>query len=211
MIVHGISLSPFVRKVVVFAAEKGIALENKMATPGSKDPEFVAMSPFGKIPAFEDGEYKLCDSTAIVSYLEAKYPAHPLIPAEPKARGKAIWFDEFADTIFVGQVGMIFFHRIVAPMMKMPNDLAVADKAQADVLPALHDYLESVIPPSGFLVGDAFSLADISVVSGLTNMDHAGAPVDAARHPKLFAYKQAIQARPSFATVIAAEKAMLAH
>ncbi len=209
MIVHGSSLSPFVRKVVVFAAEKGIALENKMAAPGTKSPEFVAMSPFGKIPAFEDGDYKLCDSTAIVSYLEAKYPAHPLIPADAKARGKAIWFDEFADTIFVGQVGPIFFHRIVAPMMKMPNDLAAADKAEAELLPALHAYLESVIPPSGYLVGDAFSLADISVVCGLTNMDHAGALVDAARHPKLSAYKKAIQARPSFAAVIAAEKAML--
>ena len=62
-------------------------------------PEFLAASPFKKMPAMADGDYRLSDSTAIIHYLEAKYPEPELIPTEARARGRVIWFDEFADTM----------------------------------------------------------------------------------------------------------------
>jgi glutathione S-transferase len=209
MIVHGSSLSPFVRKVMVFAAEKGLALENKAAPPGPKTPEFLAISPFGKIPAFEDGDYQLCDSSAIVHYLEAKHPEHRLIPTDPRALGRAIWFDEYADTIMFSAAAPIFFNRVVAKLMGIPGDLAAADKAEAEMLPPVLDYLESVIPDSGFLVEDRLTLADVAVVSPFVNFDHAGVHGDAARHPKIMAYVAGILSRPSFAAIIAKEKAFL--
>jgi glutathione S-transferase len=209
MIVHGSSLSPFVRKVMVFAAEKGLDVENKVAPPGAKTPEFLAMSPFGKIPAFEDGDYTLSDSSAIVHYIEAKHPEARLIPTEARALGRAIWFDEYADTIMFAAAAPIFFNRIVAKLMGIPNDLAAADKAEADALPPLFNYLESVIPDSGFLVEDRFTLADISVASPFVNLDHAGVTIDATTYPKTVAYRDAILARPSFAAIVAKEKAFL--
>lgn len=209
MIVHGSSLSPFVRKVMAFAAEKGIALDNQMVPPGPKTPEFLAMSPFGKIPGFEDGDYKLCDSSAIVHYLEAKHPEHALIPADARARGRTIWFDEYADTIMFAAAAPIFFNRVVTKLMGIPGDLAAADKAEAEALPPVLDYLESVIPASGFLVEDRFTLADAAVASPFANFGHAGVSIDPARHPKVTAYAAAILARPSFATIIAKENAFL--
>ena len=113
MIIHGSSISPFVRKVLVFAAEKGLAVENKVAPPGPKSAEFLAISPFGKIPAFEDGDFQLCDSSAIVHYLDAQYPEHNLIPVEARARGRTVWFDEYADTIMFAAAAPIFFNRVV--------------------------------------------------------------------------------------------------
>lgn len=209
MIVHGSSLSPFVRKVMVFAAEKGLAFDNKVAPPGARTPEFLAMSPFGKIPAFEDGDFALCDSSAIVHYLEAKHPEARLIPTEARALGRAIWFDEYADTIMFTAAAPIFFNRIVAKLMGMDGDPAAADKAEAEALPPLFNYLESVIPDSGFLVEDRFTLADISVASPFVNLDHAGVTIDAATYPKTVAYRDAILARPSFAAIVAKEKAFL--
>ncbi len=209
MIVHGSSLSPFVRKVIVFAAEKGLAVENKVAPPGPKTPEFLAMSPFGKIPAFEDGDYQLCDSSAIVHYLEAKHPEHALIPAEARARGRTVWFDEYADTIMFAAAAPIFFNRVVAPLMGMDGDLAAADKAEADALPPVLAYLESVIPASGFLVEERLTLADIAVASPFVNFEHAGVAIDAAIFPKVTAYAAAILARPSFATLIEKEQRFL--
>jgi len=101
MILFGSSLSPFVRKVLAFASEKGIALELKPTgdAPGQHSPEFVAASPLKKMPALLDGDYRLCDSSAIVQYLEALHPEPNLIPTEPRARARAIWFDEYSDTI----------------------------------------------------------------------------------------------------------------
>jgi len=116
-----------------------------------------------------------------------------------------------ADTIFIAAGGKMFFNRLVAPMfMGMAGDEAVAAKAEAEELPPILAYLESVIPASGFLVGDSITLADISVTSGFVNLDHIGYELDAGAYPKLVAYIAAIKARPSFAKLIAAETAMLA-
>ena len=209
MIVHGSTLSPFVRKVMAFAAEKGLTAENRIAPPGPKTPEFLAMSPFGKIPAFEDGDYQLCDSSAIVHYIEAKHPAQALIPTEARALGRAIWFDEYADTIMFSAAAPIFFNRVVAKLMGMAGDLAAADKAEAETLPPVLDYLESVIPASGFLVEDRMTLADIAVASPFANFAHAGVKIDPARFPKVTGYAAAMLARPSFAALVAKESAFL--
>jgi glutathione S-transferase len=98
MIVFGSSISPFVRKVLASAAEKGIEVESKPLGLGSDDPDFLAASPFRKIPALQDGDFRISDSSAIVAYLDALKPDPELIPHEPRARARAIWFDEFADT-----------------------------------------------------------------------------------------------------------------
>ncbi|MFM9977898.1 MAG: glutathione S-transferase family protein [Sphingomonadaceae bacterium] len=209
MILHGASVSPFVRKVLVYAAEKGLALEYRAVGIGPKTPEFMALSPFGKIPAFEDGDYGLCDSTAIVTYLEALHPAPELIPSEPRARGRAIWFEEFADTIMVGQLGPVFFNRVLAPMLGMPADTAAADKGATEHWPKIADYLESAIPASGYLIEDRLTIADIAVAAPLVNAGYAGLMPDAATHPKLHGYAHAILGRASFADAIARDKKMI--
>ena len=52
MKLYGNSISPFVRKVLVYAAEKGIELEVRPIAFGRPDAEFLEVSPFGKIPGF---------------------------------------------------------------------------------------------------------------------------------------------------------------
>ncbi|MEA3042339.1 MAG: glutathione S-transferase [Sphingomonadales bacterium] len=212
MIVYGSSLSPFVRKVLAFGAEKGIDLELKPSGLGNKDPEFIAASPFGKMPGLRDGDFGISDSSAIVAYLEAVKPEPNLIPTEPKARARTIWFDEYSDTILFACGGKMFFNRIVAPrFLGQPGDEEIAAKAECDELPPLLDYLETVIPESGFLVEDRLTLADISVASPFANLRHLDFAIDESRHPKVKAYVAAILARPSFAPWIEAETAFLSR
>lgn len=209
MILYGISVSPFARKVLWAAAERGIALENKPVNPHADDPDFRKASPTGKIPAFSDGDYTLADSSAIVHYLEAKVAANPLLPAEAKARGKAIWFDEYADTVMFPVGTTVFFNRVIMPKLrKQPGDSAAADDAAANKTPALFNYLESCMT-GGFLVGDALSLADIAVTCQLINLAHGDVYVDAAKYPKLAAYYQRMVSRPAIAPVIAQERKIL--
>ena len=211
MILYGSSVSPFVRKVLAYAAEKGIALEFKGLGLGSTDEGFLAASPFRKMPAFSDGDYTLADSSAIVQYLEALHPSPELIPVDPKQRGKTIWYDEFADTIAAAAMGAMFFNRIVSPkFLGVPGDEAAAQKAQTTILPPVLDYLEGVIPPSGFLVDDRLTRADLAVASPFVNLAHCGYDLDAATHPKLVAYVAAMLARSSFADWIRRENRMLA-
>jgi glutathione S-transferase len=210
MILYGSSLSPFVRKALVFASEKGIELEVRPTGIADPDPQFRAASPFGKMPALADGDYKLADSSAICHYIEAAHPAPALIPAEPKARGRTIWFDEFADTILFACGARMFLNRIVAPLfLKREGDAAAADAAEREELPPILDYLEGVVPDAGFLVGEALTLADIAVASPFVNLRHMAVDWDAERHPRTGAYVEAILARPSFAGLIERETAFL--
>lgn len=210
MIVYGASLSPFVRKVLAYGAEKGIELEHKPLRLGSDDPGFLEASPFRKIPGFRDGDFAISDSSAIIHYLEAKYPEPVLIPAEPRARARTIWFDEFADTILCACGAKMFFNRIVAPrFLGREGDLATADKAEQEELPPILDYLERTIPESGWLVGDGLTLADIAVATAFANLGHLGLAIDSGRYPKVTEFAGRMLARPSFAGWVERETAFL--
>lgn len=212
MIVYGSSMSPFVRKTLAYLSEKGLKAEVKPITIQDKDPAFRAASPFGKMPGFRDGDFAISDSTAIITYLEAKHPTPALIPAEPESRARTIWYEEFADTILIATMGKVFFNKVVSPMfLGRPGDLLAAETAEKTEFPPLVDYLESVIPPSGFLVDDRLTLADLAVASPFVNFAHCGIAVDAASHPKTAAFVEGILSRPSFAPIIAKEKAFFAR
>lgn len=217
MIVYGSTVSPYVRKVMAFATEKGLSLTLENAGMGRGGPAFDEASPFKKMPGFRDPgadagkDFCISDSTAIVTYLEAKYPDPNMIPTNAVGRARAIWFDEFADTIVAACGGKIFFNRFVAPkIMKRPGDEVAAATAEASELPPVLAYLEGIIPDSGFLVEDRITLADIAVASPFVNLAHVDVLIDPARYPKAAAYIEAILARPSFAPIVIQERAMVA-
>lgn len=206
MIIYGSTISPFVRKVVAVAHEKGVAVEVRNAGMGRGGAEFEEASPFGKMPALRDPgadggrDFTISDSSAIAHYLEAKHPEPALIPADPIGRARAIWWDEFADTILAGVGTKLFFNRFVGPkVLRTGGDAAVADAAERDELPRVLAYLERTVPESGFLVGDRLSLADIAVAAPFVNLSWVGATVDGARYPRTAAYLDGILARPSLA------------
>lgn len=212
MILYGSSMSPFVRKTIAFAGEKGVELEIRPIGIGDQDPDFRRASPFAKMPALVDGDFGLADSSAIIHYIEAKHPEPALIPSEPKLRGKCIWYEEFADTILAGCGAKMFFNRVVAPIfLKRPGDTAAADAAERDELPRVLDYLESVAPEGdGYLVGDGLTLADVAVASPFANLQHLKIAIDEGRYPRTLAFVRRILARDSFAASIAREAAFLA-
>lgn len=209
MILYGARPSPFVRKVIVFAAEKGIELDVQPGGFGQGGEVFARASPFGKMPAFQDGDFLISDSTAIITYLDAVHPEPNLIPTEAKARARTIWYEEFGDTIVQATGGQIFFNRMVAPLMGRPQDLETADRAEAEALPGLYDYIERVLPESGFLVEDRFTLADIAVACPLINLGYCSEALKQERWPKVQAWLQRLRERPSFAAALAAEAKMV--
>jgi glutathione S-transferase len=212
MIIYGSSLSPFVRKVLAFADEKGVEVELQGTGFPNHSAEFLEASPFRKMPAMRDGDYTLADSSAIIHYIEAKHPEPALIPADAQLRGKTIWYEEFADTLLFSCGAKIFFNRIVAPrFMGRPGDLEAAEQAELNELPPILEYLEKVVPgDGGFLVGDRLTLADLAVAGPFANFRHTETKVCPERYPRTVAYVDRILARPSFAQWVERETAMLA-
>lgn len=206
MKLYGAMLSPFVRKVAVVLTEKGISFDLGRGGPGSTDPEFLSCSPLGKIPAIDDDGFQLADSTAITVYLDAQYPEPRLIPDDPRLRGKAVFWDEFADTV-LGAAGLkILFNRLVGPkLLKVGGDEAVALQGEAE-LPRWVDWLESVAPEQSWLLGETFSIADISIASIFRTLAYVGHGVDPAARPKTAAWYARVTARPAWAAVAAQEE-----
>jgi glutathione S-transferase len=209
--VYGANISPFVRKVRVFLAEKGISYKLEPVNPFAAGPEYRRISPLGRIPAFQDGNVTLADSSVICAYVEKTNPQPVLIPAAPADYAQTLWFEEYGDGGLAPIVGPeIFRQRVVMPLFfKQPGDEAVAQKAIAEKLPPLFDYLESALGDRTTLVGSNFTLGDIGVATQFVNLRHAGVTVDAQRWPKLTRYIAAIHGRPSFQAVIEEEEAGL--
>jgi glutathione S-transferase len=212
MILYGSSLSPFVRKVMVYAAEKGIPLENVQIARPNPQLEFLRASPLRKMPALVDGNFSIADSTAIITYLELKYPQPPMYPSDAEERARAVWFEEFADTVMSAAVFKVFFSRIIGPrFFNTPCNEDVVRDCEQKELPVILDYLESVVPdPGQFLVGSRIGVADISVASMFLNYRHAKANMDANKYRRTFAWVQSVLERPSFAAIVSGERRFLA-
>lgn len=208
--VYGAHVSPFVRKVRAFLAEKDIPYELDPVVPFGAPPEFKKMSPLGRIPAFRDGDRTLADSSVICAYIERTHPTPALYPSDPYDYARALWFEEYADGGMVTVVGpKIFFQKFVAPrFFNRATDEAMVQKAIDEELPLLFDYLEGEVGDREFLVGDAFSIADIGVSTQFVNLRHVGVSVDPGRWPKLATYVARMHARPSFKDLIEEERTM---
>ena len=204
MIVHGVSLSPFVRKVLCLLEEKGLSYEVRDLVPFPKTDELLALHPLGKIPIFEDGDFIIPDSSVICAYLERAHPEPALYPQDAKQLARALWFEEYADTKLAESILTVFFQRFVRPrFFKEDCDEQLVSKALTEDLPPTLDYLEQSIGGEEFLVGGSYSVADISVCSMFINLRLGDGDIDAKRWPHLADYLARVHSRPSFKTVLA--------
>jgi glutathione S-transferase len=211
-VLHGAIVSPFVRKVRVALAEKGIAYDSDPVVPFGVSDEYKKMSPLGKIPCYtpHDGCH-IPDSSVIIAYLERKHSDKPLYPSNPEDFARALFLEEYGDSVLVGALGTVFFNRIVGPMFldQQPDEAAIKNAIENE-LPPLLEWLEEQIGDNEFLVGDKFSVADIGITSPFVNFGLAGESIDASKYPKLAAYLERNLARPSFNACVDEEKAMFA-
>jgi glutathione S-transferase len=215
LVLYGAPLSPFVRKVDVFLREKGLPFESESVNILPMPDWFKEISPARRIPVLRDrdvGEVgragTLPDSSAICAYLERLHPAPPLYPEEAFAYGRALWYEEWADTELVMAVGAGLFRPIMFPIFqKKEPDLETARKTWNERLPRLLDYLEEELAGDlgarDHLVGEALSIADVAVACQLVQATLVGGPLDAARWPAVVRFYDATTARPSFEPTLA--------
>ncbi len=205
-ILHGANISPYVRKVRVALAHKGIEYNNTQQSPFGAPDEFVAKSPMSKIPCWEEGELILPDSSVILGYLEHRYPDPPLLPAEPGKRARALWFEEYADTRMGECIPAVFFQRVVMPnILKWETDEAAVALLLEKKVPEVLDYLSSCLGDDEFMVGGEFSIADIAITSPFVNFMLAGEKVDVNRWPEFASYVQRVHALPCYAPIVNAD------
>ncbi|HBZ69495.1 MAG TPA: glutathione S-transferase family protein [Deltaproteobacteria bacterium] len=211
LVVLGGSVSPFVRKVRVALAEKGLEYRHEQVNPYAPPAGWRELSPLGKIPAFRDGDRALADSSVICAYLERRFPQPALYPSDPYDYARALWFEEYMDSGFVPVAGArVFFPLVLKPLFggkaeADPNDVAAASKVVEEELPGFWDYLERELADHEFIVGDRFTIADIAIASPHANLRHAGVAPVRKRWPRLRAFLDRMHGRSSFKKVMEEE------
>ncbi|MFL6763918.1 MAG: glutathione S-transferase family protein [Sphingomicrobium sp.] len=196
----GSFVSPYVRKVLACMNLKGLDYEVDPITPFFGNDEFERLSPLRRIPVLVDGDFSVSDSSVICAYLDEAYPARPLLPADPKDRARARWFEEFADSR-LGDVFIwaLFYQKVVRPLVwGEPGDEARIAKALSEDIPAALDYLEGELPADGFLFAD-IGLADVAIASFFLNGAYAGFEVDLARWPRTAGFVDRVLGHACFA------------
>ena len=211
LVLLGGSVSPFVRKVRVVLAEKGIAHQHEQVNPFAPPAGYREISPLGKIPALRDGDRTLCDSSVICAYLEKTHPKPALYPSDPYDYARALWFEEFMDGGVVPLVGpKVFFPLVLKPLFsggQAPDAAteAAAKKCWDEEATPLIAYLEQELGDREWFVGDGMTIADITVGSMFVNTRHAGYAPERKRFPKLRGFLDRMWSRPSFKQVIEEE------
>jgi glutathione S-transferase len=190
-------------------------------------PEFLKLNPNGVIPLLilDDGR-SLYESGTICEYLDETHPAPPLRPDDAYGRAMMRNWIRHVDERIINLIIFNWAHSL-AKTAQTWSDAELAEKlksvpskerreawiraarkpyteeergeARARLVQML-DRMEDMLRGGAWLLGDRYTIADIAVVPFIKRIDEEIAPdqVTEAKHPRVFAWWTAIQARPAF-------------
>ncbi|XP_076920467.1 glutathione S-transferase PARB-like [Bidens hawaiensis] len=162
---HGLIRSPPALRAMVALFEKDLDFEFvpvEFATREQKTPQFLALNPFGQVPVFEDGDFKLFESRAITKYVAEAYAdigTSLVFKDSKKSAIQTVWMEvegQKFDPTSTRLTWELHFKQIFG----LTTDEAVVtefEKKLADLL----DVYEHRLTESKYLGGDSFTLADL--------------------------------------------------
>ena len=193
--IFGARQSIYVRVVWMTCEEKGAPYVIRPVAPYA--PELAALTPFGRIPVVRHDGAVLYESKAITTYIDRVFEGARLIPDDPLSAARVEQWVSVANTI-LAPTWVRYFQAYVFP--KGPGgqpDRAIID----DLVPVLRDHvaiIDAALSHSAYLAGDAFTLADISILPALHYLHQfpEGLAIGAAAS-NLSAYYSRLNDRPS--------------
>ena len=152
-----------------------------------KTPEYLAINPMGKVPALRDGDATLAEAAAICAYVAERYPEAKLAPpiGDP-LRAKYLYWLFFAPGCV--EPAMVQIATKIEMNSTSPRAGATAQR--------VFDVLDAALAKGPWILGDAFSAADIAIGSGLNFAVRLFKMVPS--RPSFEAYIARCMARPAF-------------
>lgn len=200
--------SPYAWRVLLLLEHKGVAYESRLLSLSKaehKTPEYLRLSPRGRVPALCDGEVTLSESLAIMWYLERKFEQRPLFgrtPAEAGAIMRAISeYTSYVDEAVEGFILPLYFGRAEAERSALDR--------HAHTLRVELASLEQGLRERAYVASDALSAADLVWYPHLKSIERAaGKPAAASfefallpfaeRYPTIAAWCARIEALPGY-------------
>jgi glutathione S-transferase len=193
--------APNPRRVRIFAAEKGIALDTRdLSIPAGehKSAEFLALNPRGQTPALQlDDGTVIAESVAICRYLEATHPEPPLFGRDAKEQALIEMWSRRVEMILMPPIGAVWVH--THPFTaRLPGRNAEWGEANR---PRVHDalrFFDSALAGQDYLAAGHYSIADILLLTTVDFATFIGMPVPEELE-SLRAWHARVSARPSAA------------
>jgi glutathione S-transferase len=167
--VYGIHGSPFLRAVEITLKEKGVDYHLHPMAPGEhKGLAHLQRHPFGRIPAFEHGDFALYETQAILRYLDEIVPHPPFTPGNPRQRARMNQVIGIIEWYFFPKAAApIGFNRIIGPrLLGLPSDEAAIVEAMPMARTCFAEF-DRLLGNKPYLTGDSVSLADILLAAQL--------------------------------------------
>lgn len=159
----GFAVSNYYNKVKLALLEKGVPFNEEYVGTGSEDEAVLASSPLGKIPFIRTSQGSLCESQAIMDFIEATWPQPALMPADPFAQAKVRELTTFIDwhlEMTARQLyGQAFF-----------GAAALRDSTKARIRQQLENQIAGfrrLVKFSPYIAGDTFTQADCAAFASL--------------------------------------------
>ena len=205
----GFPISNYYNKVKLALLEKGADFTEETVMTGSKDEAVLACSPLAKVPFIRTGHGALCESEAIMRYVEETWPQPPLLPADAWGRAKiheiVTFIDLHLELVARQLYGQAFFG---AP----PLPDADKERIRKQLVKHIAGF-KRLAKFAPYVAGDSFTQADCAAYVSLPPVALAskavfGEDLLAAGGVDWKAYVKLIAQRPSAQKVDADRKAM---
>jgi len=196
--VHSSPISGHSHRVRLFLSLLGLPFETVDVDLGAgahKRPDFLERNAFGQVPVIEDGEVTVCDSNAIMVYLNERYAADPArwYPRDPLAAAQVQrWLSVAAGQLAAG------------PAVARVIVLFGLARDPAEVIARSHDLLrvmERELSRRPFLAGESATLADIANYTYVAHAPEGNVSLEA--YPQVRAWLARIEALPGFVPMAA--------
>lgn len=140
-----------------------------------RNPEYLAISPSGKIPTLVDGEFILSESNAILVYLAEAHGGNQLWSSDAQQRSRIaqwlFWESAHWQPTLITFLSAVVGHRLLPA--RVPRPQHAPDWSSALVQPVLKT-LETALGAAEFLTGPKATIADFSI-AGMTTYFKAAA------------------------------------
>lgn len=200
---HQFPLCPFSRAVRFALAEKGVAHQLVTALPWERSDTLSRLNPAMQTPVLENGTLVLCDSVAILEYLDETIERPPLVGAgsaeRAEARRLAAWFAQrFYAEVTAPLLAERMYKRVV--VKGMPDGISIRNANRAAELHL--QYIDDLLDERRWLAGPMFGIADIHAAAQISVADYLGG-IDWGGHGSSRIWYSALKSRPTFRALLA--------
>ena len=196
MILYSGTVDPYSHRCRIVLYEKGMDFQVNDVDLTNKPEDLAIINPYNTVPVLVERDLVLEQANIINEYIDERFPHPQLMPADPVMRGRA--------RLFLHNFEKELFDHI--PAIESTDEL-VATKARNTV----RDNLTMLIPiltRQQYLMGDDFSMLDVSIAPLLWRLGHYGIELPNQAAP-LLKYAERLFSRPAFIEAMTpSEKAM---